>query len=254
MPDVINVLIVDDESSARSNLRLLMENYCEGVQVVGEAANAVQALELITTLKPEALFLDIQMPGMSGLELAEQLAESNMRIVFCTAYEHYAIRAFKASAVDYLLKPVKIAELQQTVSRLGQAIALHQHAGHLNVLAENLQQEGPRKIALPWKGGFKVIDSEAVMRIKSDNSYSTVHLKDGSELVVTKSIGEFEEILNDFPFLRIHNSHLVNLDFLDAFSSKDGGLVVLKDGSELPIARRRLKEFKEISAVFLGSI
>lgn len=239
-------LIVDDESRSRAHLRLMLEDYCQGIEVVGAAESAQQALEKIPRLKPDVLFLDVQMPGMSGIELAQALEGMKLPIVFVTAYDHYALQALKASAVDYLLKPLKISELQQAVEKLlqRQASGMNDSNG-IEVLHHNLRKQGGcDKLRVPWDGGFKVLEVPQIIHLKADNTYTEVYLTSG-KILVSMSLGEFEDVIPQGSFFRVHYSHIINMDHMDSFSARDGGQVTMKDGSSVPVSRRRLHAFKE---------
>lgn len=249
---MLRALIVDDESASRENLALILEDYCPGVEVCGQADSGSQAIAMISDLKPDVLFADIQMPGMSGIELAQHL--DGIPIVFVTAYDQYALQALKASAVDYLLKPVRIAELKQAVKKLEQRdLASNHQKNGLETLHQNLNgNRGLSKVRVPWEAGFKVIDIERIVRLKADNTYTEVFLTDG-KMVVSMSLGSFEEVLDSNRFFRTHYSHIIHLDHMDSFSAKDGGRAVMKDKAIVPISRRRLAAFKEAAESYFDA-
>lgn len=248
----MKALIVDDEPRARENLRILLTDYCQ-VEDFSEVASAHEALKLIKEQKPDVLFLDVQMPGMNGIELAGKVQDQRIPVIFVTAYDHYALQALKASAVDYLLKPAKIKELQQAVEKVRSAVtpAPHQKEA-IETLNSNLDaKNGLEKLMVPWDGGFKIVDLSNVSHIVSDNTYCELTV-DGDRVVVSRSIGDFEGMLQDSGFYRVHYQHMVNLAFLDTFSSKDGGQVVLKTGAKVPISRRRLAGFRDAASVYFN--
>lgn len=246
-------MIVDDEPVAIDNLSLLLAEYCN-VKVCCSARSAADALDILQKQHPDILFLDIQMPGKNGIELAREVSKQKIPIVFVTAYDHYALQALKASAVDYLLKPAKIAELQAAVNKVRSLRNVHDHQPMaMETLTSNLDEERLHRIMVPWDGGFKVVDLQRVSLISSDNSYSEFHLED-EKLIVSKSIGEFESLLIDSGFYRVHNQYLINLSYLDSYSSKDGGQALLKGGVTIPISRRRLSGFKEATNSYFTNI
>ncbi|MBD79577.1 MAG: hypothetical protein CL840_11725 [Crocinitomicaceae bacterium] len=244
----LTAIIIDDEPRARENLNTLLTDYCD-VEVLAEASSVTEAMEQLAIYNPNVLFLDIQMPSMNGIELAEKIRHRNIPIVFVTAFDHYAIQAFKASAIDYLLKPTAIDDLQQTVKKI---VARKRDADLMNsLISDSLQtlrsnlnkSQKLKNLMVPWENGFKVIDLSNLTRIISDSSYSELILTTG-RMVVTKAIGEMESLLNDSNFFRIHNRHIVNMEFIDSFSTEDGGMVIMKDGNAIPVSRRRLPSFK----------
>lgn len=241
-------MIVDDEIDARNNLKLIIGDYCDELSVQWEADSAESALKQLITNKPDVLFLDIHMPGLNGLEMAYLISEKKIPIVFVTAYDQYAIEALKVGAIDYLLKPFTIPELQQTIHRIKQrkdsATIDKTVLEELLTIVQN-KTKSTGKYSLPWKGGFKVIDFKDVIRVESDNSYSTFFLSNGSNILVSKGIGEIEALTKTLGFYRIHNSHLINLEFLASFSSHNGDTIILSNKEELPVSRRRVADFKE---------
>lgn len=254
----MRALLVDDETRSRANLKLLLEDYCLDVVICGEAASAKEALKLVDELHPDLLFLDIQMPTMNGIDLAYALEKLHLPVIFVTAYDQFAIQALRASAVDYLLKPVTIAELQGAVAKAAKLIGKRKRKPELDpirtkldTLSENLKSRTSiKRVSLPWEGGFKVLDVDDIVYIKADNVYSEVQLSDRNHFVFSFSIGEFEDLLKTESFFRIHNSYLINLALVDSFSVKEGGIVQMKDGSNLPVARRRISGFREASEAF----
>ena len=245
----MKTLIIDDEPKSRANLKNLISDYCPNIELVGEARDYKEALSLFKRYKPDFIFLDIQMPKMNGLELASVIQEiENIPVIFITAFDHYALKAFKVRAFDYLLKPIKISELQNTVKRVVEFIS--EKTGVNKIDSEN----DTDKICLPWKNGFKVIDTNNIVHIESDNSYSSIHFSNGDSLVFVKSIGELEKLLGASRFYRIHNRHIINLDHMDNFTTRDGGLVKMKNGSFYPVSRRKLTDFRQSSKSYFKSL
>jgi len=230
---------------------MMLEAYCN-VTDCEEATSAEEALELLSTINPDVMFLDVQMPGMNGIELAGKVKSRKIPIVFVTAYDHYALQALKASAVDYLLKPTKIDELQDAVEKVRVAGGMpnHHHDDSIETLATNLEtKEGLERIMVPWDGGFKIVDLHRVFLISSDNTYCELYMEK-ERVVVSRSIGDFENMLQESGFYRLHYRHMINLAYLDTFTSKDGGQALLKNGMTVPISRRRLAGFKEAAESF----
>ena len=222
----VKVLIVDDESRSRENLKQLIEGFSEGIQVCGEAGSAQSAFKQINTLNPDALFLDINMPDVDGMSFAKILREKGLTlpVVFVTAYDQYAIQAFRASALDYLLKPINLKELARVSNKLVDSFknkSTHPNS-ELSFLLENLESRNtPKKVKLPWQGGFKVVNTEEIVSVQSDNCYSEIFLDD-KKLTATITIGELEQMLSNFSFFRVHNRFLINLNYVDSFSNTGG--------------------------------
>lgn len=241
----LDALIVDDESASRRNLRNLLAKFCPEINIIGEASTVEEGHELIELHQPQVLFQDICMPGTAGLEFVEYLLPYKLQVIFVTAFDNYTMRALKASAVDYLLKPVKISELKDAVNKLFEA----RHFEYEKLLRNFGQQlSGPEKlekIALPSQNGFELVDIEKIVFIEADNSYAKVHMTEGKPLLISKSIGDFDKILEPENFYRIHNSYLINLKQMTEFTSIDGGMVHMSGEAKLPVAKRRLANFKE---------
>lgn len=227
-------VIIDDEPRARDHLRSLIEKFCPELEVSVEFGNAKEAIAHLSTEKPDVVFLDIRMPGMSGLGLLENLNDSDIRVIIFSAYDSYGIPALKNGAFDYILKPATVQELRKVVARLEQA--------------RNSKQDIPKldRVIVPMESGFKVVELSDIICISSDNTYSTLHLVDRRNEVVTKSIKEFETSLKNQDFYRIHNRSLINLKHMISYSSSNGGTVIMSDGTEVLVSRRKQKEFKEL--------
>lgn len=246
-PEPVSAFIVDDEESSRNNLRGIIEQFCPELQVVGEADLPSKALKAIHELKPDLVFLDIEMPEINGLELARSIEQEGCLIVFVTAHDGYAVEAFKRNAIDYVLKPPTISGLRDTVQR-----ALKRRSEEQSVRSALMEQAVGEihghvqtdKIALPASQGFIVKSIKDIVRIESDNSYSTVYTT-SDKIIVSKGIGDFEKLLDDKVFVRVHNSHIVNLNYLEAFENLDGGTVIMKGGASIPVSKRRLNKFKD---------
>jgi len=240
----ISALIVDDEAKARNNLATLIQRFCPEVKIVGEASTVIDAQGMISEYRPQILFQDICMPGSKGIEFIEQMPQPAPEVVFVTAHDNYALRALKASALDYLLKPINTTELQKTIQKFKQkkeALLIPEQDTDNNRKNSFAKLE---KIAVPVYGGMKILPLKNIRYIASDNSYSTIYTVDDA-VVVCRGIGDFDKKLSQNGFLRVHNSYLVNSTFINFFSGLDGGAVFLDDGKSLPVAKRRMKKLKE---------
>lgn len=249
---VLNVLIVDDEEPARKNLASLLKNYCEGINIAGEAESASQARQLLTETEVDALLLDISMPNENGFDLLESIANDKYLFVFVTAHDQYALRALRASAVDYLQKPVDIDELKQAITKLqymhslktGHAASSTDYRQSLNSLISNLTgKKGVQRLCLPGTNGFSIVDVNDIVYLDADSNYTIFHLTSLKKIVVSKSIKEFEDLLNPELFFRVHKSSIINLKHLREFSRVDGNYAIMMDNSSVAVSRRKLQEF-----------
>ncbi|OIR14213.1 sensory transduction protein LytR [mine drainage metagenome] len=245
---MLKALLVDDEVNNLESLEFLLNNDCEGVTVAGKANNAAQARKWLTNHTTDVIFLDINMPGENGFEFLQSLASRNFKIVFVTAYNQYAIQAIKASALDYILKPVNIDELKQAVEKLKDAVksdtSTEQNQLMLEIFLETIQKKQfPKKIALPQLGGISFIEVDNIVSLQADSNYTIIHMNNMQKLVVTKTLKEFEELLDQTQFTRIHKSYIVNMRYIKEYSTTDGGIVKMTDGNQWSISRRQLENF-----------
>ncbi len=241
---MITALIVDDEKRNRESLKKLLKDTCPGVQLSGEASSVTEALECIQKQPPQLVFLDVEMPNGSGFELLRQLNKIPFKVVFVTAHSHYALKAIKFSAVDYLLKPVDVDDLTEAVKKAENEIHFN-HQTQYNGLLKNLETGSVHKLAIPVKGGIAFLEPEDIIRLEADGTYTHIFLN-GEKYTATKNIKEYEYLLVDFNFFRSHNSHLINLNHVKQFNRVDGYFVQMDDGSMVEISRRKKEEFIEL--------
>jgi len=244
----VKALLVDDEKNNLENLKFLLENDCKGITVAGMAENGTKAREWLQHNKADVVFLDISMPGETGFEMLEKIPEQSFRVIFVTAHNEFAMQAIKASAVDYLLKPVNIAELQQAVNKLhaglNNDLFLKQNQELIKHLVKNFSPgQTPVKIALPQLGSTSFLDVNEIVSLQADSNYTIIHKQDMQKIVVTKTLKDFEDILDENQFVRIHKSHIVNLKYITEYSTADGGIVKMNDGNVWSISRRQLDLF-----------
>lgn len=250
----LTALIVDDEASGRENLAHLLATYCPDIDVLALAPSGEQAQLMATAYQPDVIFLDIQMPEMDGFAFLEAMKEHNFSVVFVTAHDTYGIQAVKASAVDYLLKPLSIQELKDAVKKL-QEIHQAKHANprfqqnyedSINELVKSLlEKKAPQKLTLPHSHGFTLVDMAQIIRLEADDNYTWVYVQDMPAIHMPRTMKYVESTLRGDMFIRIHRSHVINLAFLKTFSKLDGGYVVMQDDSRISISRRRLSRFLE---------
>ena len=247
-------VVIDDEKANRELLSHMVADSCERIQIVASVPSVREGVLAINKHKPHLVFLDVEMPDMNGFSLFEYFDRPDFKVVFVTAHEHYAMNAIKNNAFDYLLKPINVQELIRVQQRLVREWDYVTRSFKLNdeyikkfdELHRNLsavQQKEDLKLYLPTLGGFKILDHSSIQYIEAKGSYSNLRLVNGSDILVTKSIGEFESELGDLSFFRCHKSFMVNLDLVEEYNQHDGGQCITKQGSIVPVARRKYSGF-----------
>lgn len=247
---MVKALLIDDEANNLESLKFLLHHDCEGIEVAGTASNATEARNWLSQYNADVIFLDIHMPGEDGFQFLSSLANRNFKIVFVTAYNEYAIQAIKACALDYIVKPINIDELQKSVEKVKASLSNPVSADENHLLLENLLQSvnkksSPNKIALPHLGGINFIEVDDIVSLQADSNYTIIHLKTMQKLVITKTLKDFEDLLDQTQFARIHKSYIVNLKYIKEYSTMDGGIVKMTDGNQWSISRRQLDIFIE---------
>jgi len=245
---MIRAIIVEDEKHSRETLRGMLDRYCKSVTIVAEAENYRGGLEAIRAHQPDVIFLDIQMPDGSGFRMLEELDEVNFEIIFTTAFDQFAIKAIKYSALDYLLKPIDAEELVRAVKKVEQKMGQHKVNENIQVLLDNIKfrEAEPSKIVLSTSEKIHIIETDQILRCESDNYYTNFFLSDGKKILVSKTLKENEELLSDHNFIRPHKSHLVNVKYIKGFLRIDGGYIEMIDGSRIPVSRRKREKIIEV--------
>ena len=241
----VKTVIIDDEAISRDTIRSTLTKYCPEIEVTGEAASVADAVECIQTLLPNLIFLDIEIIGGTGFDVLQQIDVNNLDIIFVTGFNQFAIKAFKYSAIDYLLKPVNEVELVQAVNKVIRLDERRILQEKLRLMDFNRQSEN-KKIALPAQDGLTMVWVNDIVRCESDNSYTSIFCKNKNRYVVSKGIKEYEELFDNRDFFRVHQSHLVNLKYVHKFQKEDGGLLIMEDGARIPVARRRKEKLIEL--------
>jgi two-component system, LytTR family, response regulator len=240
----MRTIIIDDEPKNNRILSTLLKDYCTDINIIGVAKSVEEAYLLIVELKPDLIFLDIEMSGSNGFDLLDKLMPIEFSVIFITAFENYSIKAFKYSALDYLLKPVNIEELQQAVEKAKKTISQNDVNLKLTNYIENKKNAATiNKIALQTDDGLEFISLEIIVRVLSKSNYSLVYLKNEVKILSTKSLRDFEDILPNDIFYRVHNSHIVNINFIKKYHKGRGGYIELEDGTTLEVATRRKNDF-----------
>ena len=242
---ILSAIIVDDELHGRENLKMILEMYCPEIAIAGVAESVMKAKELVNGRNPDVVFLDINMPVLNGFDFLDEYPDKSFLTVFVSAHEEFGIRAVKAGASDYLLKPINIKELKQTVKKL---ISLRKKQSELEI------HPAPDKLLIPDTHGFNVLDTDNIIRMEADGSYTTVVMKNGKDIIVSRTLKEFEESLPKGKFFRLHKSHLIQMKYIKDYSSLSGNLVTMIDGSRIELARRKVHEFKQSLKLFLKSV
>ncbi len=241
----MNVILVDDEESNVSLLKQKINRHCPELNIVGLCYNATDAIKAIDSLEPDIVFLDIEMPVMNGFLVLQNLTFKNFELIFTTAYDHYAIKAIRFSALDYLLKPIQTEELKTAVARASEKRSNITSATQLEFLLENLPQKKPdfQKIAIPTLEGLQFIKINDILYLEASSSYTNVILADSKKFVVCQNLKMFEDILPVDIFIRIHHSYIINKNFAEKYVRGEGGQVVLSNGIILDVSKRKKSEF-----------
>jgi two-component system, LytTR family, response regulator len=241
----ITAVIIDDEVNSRQALKNLLEFYCPKVNLIGEADGVHSGFELIGQTNPQLVFLDIRMPDGTGFDLLRRFKKIPFKLIFVTAYDQYALNAIKLSAVDYLLKPVNPKELNYALEKAYNQIETDEQLGQrIETIEENIEQfPKNKKIILNTASNMYVLRLDNIVRFESDENYTKVHLNDKQIIMVTRTLKDFDELLNDSGFCRVHNSHIVNLNYVASLEKGVIGQIVLIDGIKVPISSRRKDYF-----------
>ncbi len=237
---MIRAVLIDDESKGRKTLKNALDKYCHKVDIVGEAEGVVSGKELIETMQPELVFLDIDMKDGTGFDLLEKFQHFSFGVIFVTAHNEYAVKAFKCSAIDYLLKPVLPEELVQAISKFESEMKLKNLSFRLKSLIEN--RNHLKKLALATSEGVELLNIKDLIYCEASGNYTTFFTPT-KQILVSKTIKEYDSFLTETHFYRIHQSYLVNLNFIAKYNKNDGGFVVLENGKKLPVSRRNKSGF-----------
>ena len=244
---MIRCVIVEDEEMARNVLKSLLAQYCQDVMVCAEADDIVAGKNMIETFRPDLVFLDIEMPGGSGFKLLTSIENKDFEVVFITAYEQFAIKAIRHDALDYILKPIDPKELVAAVEKVKETKYKKTLKKQYDNLLKNLDPEQlvVRKISLSTADKIHLIDVDDIIRCESDNYYTIIFFKDGTSLMVSKTLKEIDQKLEEYDFVRTHKSHLVNMRCIMNFI-KDEMMVVMTDGTKVPVSKRKKEKILEV--------
>jgi two-component system LytT family response regulator len=242
---MILTVLIDDEADNNRILQRLLELYCPDVQVIGTAEGVETALELIREARPDLVFLDIEMAQGNAFDLLNQLMPISFQVIFVTAFDQYAIRAFKYSAVDYLLKPVDVEDLRRAVERVACRTTEERSISQLRSMLENVRDLHftQQKMAISTINGFSFITISHIIRCEAQGHYTNIHLNTGECLMTTRNIKEYEDLLPDTIFYRVHQAHIINMQRIEKYQKGRGGYVIMEDGSSIEVASRRRQGF-----------
>lgn len=249
---MITALLIDDDENLRNGMKSLLARYAPEIHIIGEADSVKTGVQAMDSLRPEVVFLDIQLGDGTGFDILEQLAlkngKSSSHIVFITAHEQYAIKAFRFSALDFLLKPVDPEELEKVIEKIKSVLKKNDGYAHIDLLLENIRKkvDNFKRIALSTSDGIHLFEISDIIRCESEDNYTKFYIKNNKPIMISKTLKEYEELLTEHGFERIHQSHLINLSYLKSYIKKDGGYVVMADNSNLPISQRKKERLQEL--------
>ncbi len=243
-PAMIKTVIIDDEYSGRENLEALLARVAPEVEVVATAGSVKEGVRVIKTHQPDLVFLDVEMPTGTGFDILDQLPHFTFHLIFISAYYKYAIDAFRVSAIDYLLKPIKVKELQEAIGKLNQFARMKDQENRIAFLLDSLktQQDTPTRIMLPTLNGFQLHHFNDIIRCQGERNYTRFFKTNGESILVSKNISEYEALLSEHNFMRVHRSHIINLGMVESYAKGKGGQVVMSDGSVIDVSRDRKNE------------
>lgn len=244
---MIRCVLIDDESNSLEMMEWLLKTYCPQVQIEAMCNAAGKGIEAIRKHNPDVVFLDIEMPHMNGFDMLEQFDKLDFNVVFCTAYDQFAIKAFKYSALNYLLKPVDPEDLKETIRRVEERKALPSKE-QIELLFQTIKQSAKpaaQRIALTTGDGMIFVSTRDIMYCQAESNYTSVVLAGGKKILVSKVLKEIDETLSGTDFFRIHNSFLINLNHIKKYVRGDGGYIVMEDGANISISRNKRQEFME---------
>lgn len=242
MEEKIRTVLVDDERTSMLTLESLLKKYFPAIDIVGKAETVSKAVNEINTKAPDLVFLDISLPDGEGFDVLEQTAERNFEVIFITAYDQYAVKAFEFSALHYLVKPLTLDGLKDAIGRFKELKTDEHLDDKINVLKESLKSKN-EKIIIPSSEGLNVVRLSDIMRLEADDVYTYFYLTDGHRLMASRPLNNYEKILEDLPFSRIHAKHLVNLMYIKRYVKGKGGSVIMEDNTEVEVSVRKKPDF-----------
>lgn len=249
---MITALLIDDDQHLRTGLKALLDRYTNDIAIIGEAESVKTGIAAIEKLKPQVIFLDIHLSDGTGFDILEKLTANNGKInahiVFITAHEQYALKAFRFSALDFLLKPVDFEELQHTIGKIKEATGKTNSFEHIDLLLENIRKkvDNYKRIALSTSDGIHLFEVSDIIRCEASVNYTQFFIKNHKPVLISRTLKEYEELLTEHGFERIHQSHLINLAYLKSYIKNDGGYVIMADNTSIPIAQSKKEKLQEL--------
>ena len=237
------VLIVDDENPTRQLIKKMIDSFGLNLDVYTDGENVKTAIEAIGRIKPDLLILDIQMPDGDGFDVLKALPEKNFEIIFITAYQEFAIQAIKFSALDYILKPLERDELKTALLKAVKALNQKKNDFPFVALDNNIQPHKKKKLILKTLESMFIVDIENIVRCESDKNYTFFFFTEGKKILVSKTLKEYDMLLSGLSFFRVQQSHLINMNYVDRYDKHDGGCVIMKDGTQIPLSQAKKEEF-----------
>jgi two-component system LytT family response regulator len=244
----MNILIIDDEARTRNSIANILKHSGQKIETVAEAENVETGLAAIEKYNPDIILLDINMPDGTGFDLLQKTDNQGFKVIFITAYEEFAVKAFEFSAIDYILKPVDPQKLFNAIDKARRVVEQENMSLKLNALFANLENSADdnKKLVLKTAENIYIVNTRDILRCESDAGYTEFYMVDGKKILVSKNLKDFDEMFDGYGFYRIHQSHLINLQYIDHYSKTEGGAVIMKDNSELPVARRKKESFLKL--------
>jgi len=245
---MIRTIIIEDEPVSREMLTLMLQRHKADIEIVDTCSNPTDGIESIALHQPDLIFLDIQMPKMNGFDMLKKIPNINFEVIFTTAFDQYAINAIRTSALDYLLKPVDDEDLSAAIEKCRERMAEKKSKHQFDHLFNNLSNKNPldKTLALSASDGITFVKMSDILRVEANGRYAKFYLLNKDTIVVSKTLGDFEDILSANQFFRIHDSSIINLNHIKKYIRGDGGTVVLSDNTELDVARRRKDDFVKL--------
>jgi two-component system LytT family response regulator len=237
------VLIIDDENRTRDFVKKMIDSFQLDLEVFTDGENVETGIEAINRIQPDIVFLDIQMPDGTGFDVLNSIESKKFEVIFITAYQEYAIKAIKFSALDYILKPIDAEELHTAILTAIDSVDFKKEDAQYEALENNIQPGNRRKLVLKTQECVYIVDLSEIIRCEADKNYTFFFLNSGKKILVSRTLKDFETMLNGYGFFRIQQSHLINLDYLDRYDKHQGGAIIMKDGSAVPLSPAKKDQF-----------
>jgi len=237
------VLIIDDENRTRDFVKKMIDSFNLDLDVFTDGENVETGIEAINRIQPDILLLDIQMPDGTGFDVLNSIETKNFEVIFITAYQEYAIKAIKFSALDYILKPIDSEELHSSIITAIDCLEFKREETQFIALENNIQPNNRRKLVLKTQECVYVVDLNEIIRCEADKNYTFFYLNSGKKILVSRTLKDYETMLNGYGFFRIQQSHLINLEYLDRYDKQQGGAIIMKDGTSVPLSPAKKDQF-----------